>query len=472
MMTTKLKTTNPEPAIGLDIYLKHAGVASRIFAKAATSPSRGALMQSGASTGGNSINSQIKPVTPMLTTTPDAQADATPAAPKGPKPVEPIPANVPPPPAPPPAPQSGLPPATPMPAAPSGQANGQPPAAPVPQTQEQNPIPPENRTTTDGQPLNPPPGQTSGQTPAPNTDPFASIKTVIDDPQLPKEQKVAQIRSTFQEYVKANPDAKADYDAFVSGNDPEAAKRFESRVNAGGKQYIDENVRQMMRQNPNASVQDQGSFFAKATQMWEGLPQEAKYAIGIGLPVALLGGVMALAGGDGMGMPGGIMALLGLGAAGLGAANAGVFGNDARMMLGQGALGLGRMAGMNIPDTSALGPEGMAQAQQGVRDAMMKKDDKGNLGGWTAGQAKIDEFKKPLDTLHAMGRDTGTTALMGWMKTNDPQAAAAKYDELMRQRQEISHPDYLYNQVVNSKENWLGSLGPYMRFGSYPQRQQ
>lgn len=290
----------------------------------------------------------------------------------------------------------------------------------------------------------------------------------MDDKNIPADQKAAQIRSTFQEYVKANPDAKADYDAFISGSDPEAAKRFESRVNAGGKQYIDENVRQMMRQNPNASVQDQGSFFAKATQMWEGLPQEAKYAVGIGLPVALLGSVMGLAGGEGMGMPGGILALLGLGAAGLGAANAGVFGNDARMMLGQGAIGLGRTLGMNIPDASALGPEGMAAAQADVQKAMDTRDDKGRLGGWAAGQAKIDEFKKPLDTLHSMGRDTGITALMGWMKTNDPEVAAAKYDELMQKRQEISHPDYLYNQVVSSKKNPLGSWGARWQYGSRP----
>lgn len=72
--------------------------------------------------------------------------------------------------------------------------------------------------------------------------------------------------------------------------------------------------------------------------MWNNLPTEAKWAIGAGVPMALAGGLMGGRGGMGLGA-------LGLGAAALGGAAGGMFGDDARRMVGRGMYNIGSFFG-------------------------------------------------------------------------------------------------------------------------------
>lgn len=81
---------------------------------------------------------------------------------------------------------------------------------------------------------------------------------------------------------------------------------------------------------------------------WNNLPVEARYAIGAGVPLALMGGLAGMRGNMGAGLG---MGALGLGAAGLGLAGSGAFGDGARRMVGQGANALyGMVSGGNNGD--------------------------------------------------------------------------------------------------------------------------
>lgn len=81
-----------------------------------------------------------------------------------------------------------------------------------------------------------------------------------------------------------------------------------------------------------------GGLLGSIGQAWSNLPTEAKWAIGLGLPIAALGGLRGGAGGMGLGA-------LGLGAAALGGASGGLFGDDARRMVGRGMNSLAGVFG-------------------------------------------------------------------------------------------------------------------------------
>lgn len=195
-----------------------------------------------------------------------------------------------------------------------------------------------------------------------------------------------------------------------------------------------------------------------AMQSWNKLPSAAKWTIGGGLGVGALGAGMGLMSNSSAGMMGGMgLGALGLGAAGLGAAGMGMFGDDARRMVGQGAVNVASFFGHEIPTADkvrgALDPNGGGETIKQVQDAMNAKGENGQVGGWAAGQAAIDKHKAGLGQLMGMGRDMGTTALMGLQGEGAPQTAeeAGKmYDQLAAKHQEISDPAYLRNQAQQS----------------------
>lgn len=92
----------------------------------------------------------------------------------------------------------------------------------------------------------------------------------------------------------------------------------------------------------------QGGGFgsSRMMDMWNNLPTEAKWAIGAGVPMALAGGLMGGRGGMGLGA-------LGLGAAALGGASGGLFGDDARRMVGKGMYNVGSFFGGGGDDPMA-----------------------------------------------------------------------------------------------------------------------
>lgn len=79
----------------------------------------------------------------------------------------------------------------------------------------------------------------------------------------------------------------------------------------------------------------------RGMDMWKNLPVEARYAIGAGVPLALLGGYLGRKGGlGGLGL-----GALGLGAAALGGASGGAFGDGARRFSGKMLYNLGSFFG-------------------------------------------------------------------------------------------------------------------------------
>lgn len=121
--------------------------------------------------------------------------------------------------------------------------------------------------------------------------------------------------------------------------------------------------------------------------MWNNLPVEARYAIGAGIPLALMGGLAGMRGNTGTGLG---LGALGLGAAGLGLAGSGAFGDGARRMVGQGANALYNMVG-------------------------------GSSGG---------DLRSQLSALKGLSPEFGTTMLMGRDPKLTSQQARGAYDFL------------------------------------------
>jgi len=187
-----------------------------------------------------------------------------------------------------------------------------------------------------------------------------------------------------------------------------------------------------------------GDAFHGVAQNWNNMPTAAKWTVGGGLGLGALGLMQGGNLGTGVGA-------LGLGAAGLAGAGMGLFGDDARRMVGQGAMNTASFFGQNVPtaehvNTSLNGGGGAA-----VQSLMDAKNEQGQAGGWGAGQAEIDKYKGQLGTLTGMGRDVGTTMLMGLPGEGAPQTAEAAgqmYDQLAAKHQEMADPKYLYNQAL------------------------
>ena len=136
--------------------------------------------------------------------------------------------------------------------------------------------------------------------------------------------------------------------------------------------------------------QQLGGWSQRAQEMWKGLPVEARYAVGAGVPLALLGGLMGGRKGLGLGA-------LGLGAAGLGAASGGMFGDGARRMVGKGLYNVGSFFGGGKGDTASQ-----------------------------------------LDMLGKLSPELGATVLMGRDGTLSSQDAAKQYEFLTKNRDMIS----------------------------------
>lgn len=564
MPKTKSQTTNK---IAQQIYLKHAGVASQIYAKYADSGTVPTNLISGggikplANQQQQQAQQPTQPEPPKAPETP--QQPTQPAAPA----IEPIPANVAPPPVVPP-PSAGTPPATNMatgkpitPGQPQpgtmtndGQLSGVPanspslqpepaPAAPMRmQTHIENPANPGVSAQTHIAPapdvhadahagittpeaVNPTgqaagqtggqsAGQTAGQT-APNTGnqaqnagqtggqtsgqptgqpkPVDPAQFAQDLQKMPREQAVPKAK----EYVQAEL-AKPENQQVMSGledlksgdparaNSP-AAQAYKAAMQKAPEGMIREEYARLMQANPTASPQEQGNFMRQAIDngmaRFNEMPFPAQLMMGLGLGAGLIGVFSSLFGEGGA--ESGLMGLLGIGAAGLIGANYGMFGNDARKMVGQGAVGLGRMMGMNIPGAEDFTPEaiekkkreGMAAVQAAIIGDKKKKI---QGGGWKGGLAKIEELRSPLDQLASTadnyGKDTAITMLMGAMGTDDPAAAQQKFDELMQQRQQMMDPQYLRNQILGdqsanaegaSARRWMLS-GLEAAYGKYP----
>jgi hypothetical protein len=131
-----------------------------------------------------------------------------------------------------------------------------------------------------------------------------------------------------------------------------------------------------------------GGVSQRAQDMWRNLPVEAQYAVGAGVPLALLGG---LTGHRGLGA-------LGLGAAALGGAAGGTFGEDTRRMVGKGIY---------------------------------------NVGSFFGGGGENDHANQ-LNMLSRLSPELGATVLMGRDKNLSADNAAKQYEFLTKNKEMIS----------------------------------
>jgi len=255
---------------------------------------------------------------------------------------------------------------------------------------------------------------------------------------------------------------------YAGAKAPELAPAAASASRAKAGPSLQTAIDTHMTKTPNSSPRDFGGMVSNAlqgagsrvsnivngaTQAWKNMPASAQAATAIGVPAGLAGLYGALNSNSTSGaVGGGLMAALGLGAAGLSAAGTGAFGDTARQAVGRGAMGLAGFLGQNVPSAETLNA-GNGAAQKEVMDAMMAQNEAGTYGGWAAGQKTINGYRDKLSPLMGLGREYGTTALMGLPGEGAPQtseAAGKLYDELSGHYTNLQNPDFLRQQVSDA----------------------
>lgn len=211
----------------------------------------------------------------------------------------------------------------------------------------------------------------ASQTPPPPADP-AQIAAQITDNNIPVEKRQQIATSFVEQHVKKNPFLLQGFHDMRSGNtDSEAAQAYQAQL----KKAQDEFVKQQVAANPDkaATPQGFGDIVSGALNQFQSMPMPMQAMMGIGVPLALMGGMSSLFGNGGMGM--GILGLLGLGAAGLGGAAGGMFGEGASSMVGDAMYNLGTFTGM-VPEKADLS---ILKSDDPIQ-AIIKGDGKGHDG--------------------------------------------------------------------------------------------
>jgi len=213
--------------------------------------------------------------------------------------------------------------------------------------------------------------------------------------------------------------------------------------------------------DPNAF----GQYMGGIMDQFNNLPTEAKAAIGIGLPLALVGMLMN-ASGEGGGLDGMLFTVLGLGAAGLGAAGSGMLGDGAQQMVGSGIGGLAKLFGANIPkdgvDLSALLSKdvvGDITAQAGGGGVGGKLNALWNLA---SGNADVEGKLKQVDQLKQLTSLPSFIAIP-MLRSLDPkniqtaEQAQLAYNNAMKLRQQLDDPKSQLAQMINQGRQLVDS---------------
>jgi hypothetical protein len=267
------------------------------------------------------------------------------------------------------------------------------------------------------------------------------------DPNVPQAEKQKMAQDLVQQKFTARPELKTGMADLHAGRDTPAAKAFQAEVDKAGNEWVKQEYARLRQENPGISTQAAGSLLNTAMSNWQQMPEPMKWMTGLGLGGGLLSLFSGLFGEGGMGM--GLLGILGLGGAGLAGAAGGMFGDDARRLVGQGAVGAANLFGAEIPNAQAvqsgLSGAGNADATQRVQQAMNAEG-----GGWAAGQAEVGKSRAGLERLMGLGRHNGSTMLMGLSGEGAPRTAeeaGQMYDQLAAKHQELSDPMFLQNQA-------------------------
>jgi len=231
--------------------------------------------------------------------------------------------------------------------------------------------------------------------------PFDNFDKTLNS--VPAEQQAQVAKQTVQQHMQAQSpeDQKGVQDLHSGQNTPEA-KQFQAKVEQTGQKVMQDDVAQQAQANPELAQTPQGfgQMWNHASEAWNSMPQEAKWMVGLGVPIAAVGLMSSLFGKGGGGM--GLLGLLGLGAAGLGGAAGGLFGQGAQNMTTDALYNIGTFTGMmpEKADFSALkGPDAVknlaAQPKQTTGEA---------LSTWWNPQAKADQVQGQLNQAEQMGK--------------------------------------------------------------------
>jgi hypothetical protein len=208
-----------------------------------------------------------------------------------------------------------------------------------------------------------------------------------------------------------------------------------------------------------------GAFTGGLIESFNNLPTEAKAAIGIGLPLALVG-MMMNSGDEGSGLGGILLSLLGLSVAGVGAAGSGMLGDNAQKMVGGGIKSLAGMFGAQVPEKQDLS----ALLSQDVVADVNKQVGAG--GGWmdkirsAAGAAMNPEAAKAkLQQVEQLKKLTSLPSFIAvpLLREIDPQniktteQAQLAYNNAMRLRRALDNPESPLAQAVATGQAAFGS---------------
>jgi len=324
-----------------------------------------------------------------------------------------------------------------------------------------------------------PPAAQAPQPAQQQTQPFDNFEQTFQAAAPEQQAQLAQ--QTAQQHMQSVPqdEQKGVQDLAAGANTPEA-KMFEQKVNDTGQKIMQENVAQQAQENPDlaASPQGFGQMWNQASDMWNSMPQEAKWMVGLGIPLGAAG-LMSSLFGEG-GMAGGLLGLLGLGAAGLGAAGSGVLGQDAQNMTTDALYNAGTFFGAmpEKADFSALkGPDALQKLTAGptTSDA---------AATWWDPKAKAQEVQGQLDQADQLGKlmmvpegmrarliqkmdsslspeeaqQIAANAAQAHTAMQDPESALAK--KLQQARDLVANPEgYVNQQALNAVNpmNWFKS---------------
>lgn len=288
------------------------------------------------------------------------------------------------------------------------------------------------------------------------------------------------------QHVQDNPQLLQGMNDLQNGRtDTPAAKEFQARIDTAQNEMIKAEFEKLKQANPGANFRDPkvyGGFLNQATNAVSNMSTEHKMLMGLGFGGGLIGILSSLFGGGGM--AGGLLGMLGLAVGGGAAAAGGVFGNQARAQTGQLMNDAASFfGGVNVPTADKLAPGAEQQTVQQIQNAMNQTDEKGQRGGWAAGQKIIDDQRAQADTLLKMPRTMAITSLMGLRGEGVPKTedeATTLLDSIAQRHQAAGQPDFLRQRAheqaratlrAQDKDGWLaamlknrGTSGPGINF--------
>lgn len=200
------------------------------------------------------------------------------------------------------------------------------------------------------------------------------------------EEQLEQINSAGAQLSELPDDMKQQAGAALQNPEGSEATNL---AQAGQRNFIDENMAQAPS-DPNSF----GSFMNQTVERFNAMPMEMKIGLGLGIGGGLMGLMGSLNNG---GIGNFLMAALGLGGAGLVAANSGLLGDNAQHMLGTGIMNAGSALGFEMPQKQDL-------SQLMADDPFAESSNLGMLSdpdAINAAVAKADQSKQDLAALQA-----------------------------------------------------------------------